>query len=275
MAVLLGAAVSGTARPAQAYLPTPTPPPCIPIDQAIAQGLVRVSLTGSGDLFYKTPIHYRVENLTDQPLVICFPVGMLLDPGDGSMQTMMVAVTAVIELGAGEVREGDLAAFCINETKHAPSEGAAYQVGGTAEGSLLNLAYAIDAQSADGHIGAQLAVWAITDGFNLNELSVTPEPGNPTLVETIAPLLCLAQEEITLSQQLLEQAEAGVSLFQGENPLTAACEEQGIPSLDSILDRLKVIGIGAAVALALGGLVCIGLVVLLIVLVVRMLRKRK
>ncbi len=269
------ASTAASADPAGAKLPTPTPPPCTPVDQALAQGLIRLTLTGNGGLFYKKPIHYKIENLTDQKLVICFPVGMLLEPGDGTQQSLVVPVTVVIELGPGQVREDDLAAFCINESKHAPAEGAEYRVGGMAEGSLLRLAYAIDAQSADGHLGVQMAVWAITDNFTLDDLSAPPTSGEPSLAQGLGVVLCLAQDEVGLGQQLLEQAEAGVALYQGENPLTATCEAQGLPSLGDLLQRLKVIGIGAAIAIGVGGLACISVVVLLIVLVVRMLRKKK
>jgi hypothetical protein len=275
LSVFFVGARNASATVAQADLPTPTPPPCTPIDQAMAQGLIRLTLTANGNLFYKNPIHYKVENLTDKQLTICFPVGMLLVPDNGSVQSLIIALTVIIDLTPNEVREDDLAAFCINETKAAPEQGAGYRLGGMASGGLLRLAYAIEAQSAQEKLGAQYAVWAITDHYSLDDLNATPVPGQPSLIDEIKPLMCLSQDDVNLGQELLQQANAGVVLYQGENPLTSYCQSQGIPSLSNILQRLKVIGIGAAIAIGAGALTCIAVVVLLIVLVVRMLRKKK
>jgi len=256
--------------------PTATPLACLPAAKAAAQGLIQLTLTGNGQLFFKNPLHYQVVNLTTKALVICFPVGQIANPGDDGYQSLMIVKQVIVDLAPNGTQEGDLDAFCINEHKEAPADALDYHLGKMASGSLLSLAQAIDAQSAQQRIGAQLAVWAITDGDTLSYLNTTPVPGaQPSLTDTIRPLLCLAQDDVTLGQQLLQQANAGVSLYSGENPLTSYCQSQGIPSLGQIGQRLQVVGIAAAAAVVVGALLCVGVIVGLIVLLVRLARRRK
>jgi hypothetical protein len=267
----VGQTLVGTATP------TPTQPKCIPVKQAVAKGLIQLTLTGNGQLFFKSPLHYVVVNLTANPIVICFPVGQINNPVDSGSQSLILPKETILDLGAGQTLEGDLDAFCINEHKHAPSTGLEYHLGPMAKGSLLALAHAIEAQSAQGRLGAQMAIWAITDGTTLNDLNAnaTPDPNNPSLTDSIRPLLCLAQDDINLGQQLLQTANAGVSLYSGENPLTSYCQSQGIPSISQIVQRLKLLGIEAAVVVVVGSLLCVGVIVGLIILIVRLARRPK
>jgi hypothetical protein len=258
-----------------ATTPTPTPPNCIPIKQALAQGLVRLTLSGNSQLFFKKPLHYKIENLTAKAIRICLPVGLIANPTDSGSQSLILVKETILDLAANQVLEGDLQAFCINEHKHAPTADVEYQFGAMAKGSLLDLADQIAAQSAQERWGAQLAVWAITDQYNLNDLTATPDPNQPSLTDEIRPLFCLTQDDITLGQQLLQDANAGVSLYSGENPLTAYCQSQGIPSIGQIGQRLKILGIEAVVVVVVGALACIGVIVGIILLAVRLARKPK
>jgi len=268
--------LSGNVAAAPAHAgtaPTPTPPNCIPIKKAVAQGSVKLTLTGSGQLFFKSPLHYQLVNLTSQALQICFPAGQIANPSDPGEQSLMIAQDVVVDLAPNQTQEGDLEAFCINQHKAAPSDGMDYQFGPMAEGKLLKLSGAIQTESAGGHWGAQLAVWAITDHYDLAmDFQVTPDPNQPSLADSIRPLFCLAQDDTTLGQKLLQDAGTGVNLYQGENPLVAYCQSQGIPSLGQIGQRLKILGIEAAVATVVGALLCVGVLVGLIVLIVRLAR---
>jgi len=255
--------------------PTPTQPNCILIKEAVAKGLVRLTLTGSGQLFFKSPVHYKLDNLTAKAIQICFPVGQILNPSDSGIQSMLLAKEIILDLAANQSLEGDLDAFCINEHKAAPSSGTEYQLGPMAQGNLLKLAGAIQAESAQGRMGAQWAAWAITDHYSLNELEATPDPNQPSLTDSLRPLYCLTQDDVTLGQQLLQEANTGLSLYQGDNPLTAYCQSRGIPSIGQIGQRLKILGIEAGVVVVVGALVCIGAIVGLILLIVRLTRKPK
>lgn len=258
-----------------ATTPTPTPPNCILVQRALSQGLIQLTLSGNGNLFYKNPLHYQIVNLTARLLSICFPAGLVNNPGDSSYQSLMLVKTVIIDLAANATQEGDLFADCINETKHAPSQGLDYHLGKMATGSLLSLAQTIDAQSVQGHLGAELAIWAITDQYSLNSLNATPDPNQPSLMDSIRPLFCLAQDDVNLGQQLLQTAQTGVSLYQGDNPLTSYCQSQGIPSVSQIVQRAKVLGIEALVVIGAGVLGCIIVVILLIWLAICLFRKRK
>jgi hypothetical protein len=258
-----------------AITPTPTPPACIPVAKAVADGLIKLTLTGNGKLFFRNPLHYLVVNLTDKAIVICFPVGQINRPVDGVGQSLILPKEVILDLGAGQTLEGDLDAFCINEHKSAPSDGEEYRLGAMATGKLLDLANAIAKHSAQDRWGAQLALWAITDQYSLDELQATPDPNTPSLTDSIRPLFCLTQDDVNLGQQLLQEANTGVSLYQGDNPLTAYCQSQGIPSFSQIIQRLKLLGIEAALVLGAGALGCVAVVVGLIVLIVRLARRPK
>jgi hypothetical protein len=268
-----------SAAPARlAPSPTPTPSNCIPVKQALEKKQIQLVLAANGELFYHKPVHYQITNLTQQVLVVCFPAGQLLEPGDTSLQNLMVIDDSLITVPAGQMVEGDLFAFCINESKHAPGKDDGYQLGKMASGKLLSLAETIQAESAHGHLGAEMAIWAITDHFTLDDLNATPAPAassEPSLTDSIKPLLCLGQDEVGLGQKLLQDANAGVVLYHGDNPLTNYCKAQGIPSLGQIGQQLKIAGIWAAVIAVGSTLLCVVLIVVVIVLIVRMFRKRK
>jgi len=258
-----------------ATTPTPTPTNCIPIKQALAQGLVRLTLSGNGQLFFRKPLHYKIENLTAKAIIICFPIGLIANPSGAEAQSLMLVKEVIVDLAAGQILEDDLPAFCINEHKPAPTADVEYQLGAMAKGKLLDLANAIAAQSAQERWGAQLAVWAITDQYNLNDLQATPDPNQPSLTDSIRPLFCLTEDDVTLGQTLLQDANTGVTLYSGDNPLTSYCKSQGIPSIGQIGQRLKVLGIEAAVIVVVGALLCVGVIVGIIVLAIRLARKPK
>jgi hypothetical protein len=269
---------AAAAAPAHlAASPTPTPSNCILVREALNKKLIKLVLAGNGELFYHKPVHYQITNLTDKALVICFPFGQLLDPNDPGLQTLMVIDATLIDVPAGQMVEGDLAAFCIMETHHAPQKDDGYSLGKMATGNLLKLGKTIGAESASGHLGAQMAVWAITNNYSLDDLNATAAPasGEPSLTDSIKPLLCLAQDDVSLGAKLLQDANTGVVLYHGDNPLTAYCKTQGIPSLGQVGQQLKIAGIWAAVIAVGSALLCVVLIVVVIVLIVRMVRKRK
>ena len=277
----------GFAAPA----PTPTLGGYITIKEALDRGLIKLTLTGNGELFYHNPIHYMIENLTPNAQKIVFPAGQLLVPNDIAYQAFVISMTVHIDLNLGkvpnhvveanyvlapnQVMEGDLPAFCINESRHSPSAGIEYQLGGMATGDLIKLAQVIESKSANGHLGAQLAVWALTDKITLNDFTATPSPDQPSLIDTIQPLLCLAQDEIDLGQQLLVEAGVSERLYTGGNPITSYCQNKGIPSISQIEQQAKNLGERALLFIGLGACGCIIVIVVIVLLAIRLFRKRK
>jgi len=282
------AAASGLAAPSS----LPTPNGSITIKEALNQGLIKLTLTANGQLFYQSPLHYFIENLTTKPLQIDFPVGQIFIPDDIAYQAFVLANTVHLDLNLGMIvpnqivavdlnlaprqsMEGDLSVFCINESRHSPSTGITYQVGDMAKGDLLKLAQAIEVKSAKGHIGAQLAVWALTDKLTLNDFNATPSPDQPSLIESIRPVLCLAQDDINLGQQLLVDAKVSERLYTGENPITSYCQSQGIPAISQIEQQAKVLGERAILYIGLGACGCVIVIIAIVLLAIRLFRKRK
>ena len=247
---------------------------CILIKQAVDDHQIQVVLNANGELFYHQPVHYQITNLTGSDIVICFPIGQKVEPADSASQTLIIIDDHPISIGAGQLVEGDLSAFCINESKHAPSKDDPYSLGDLASGQLLDLAKIIQSETAQGHIGAQMAVWAITDQTTLDDLNATSSPDQPSLIESIKPLLCLAQDEVSLGARLLQDSNTGVVLYHGDNPLTGFCQAQGIPSIGQLIQRLKILGIWAGVIVVGTALLCVILIVAVILLFIRLVRKK-
>jgi hypothetical protein len=288
-----GARTGALATPvSQSPTPTSTPTGYITVKEALDRGLIQLTLTANGEVFYHNPVHYIIKNLSSNPLLVYFPVGQIFDAADAAKQSLLLlrdiyvsiafgqngpnqAVAINMSLQTNQIVEGDLPVVCINESRHAPSKGDNYSLGSMAEGDLLALAKTIQTNSAQGHLGAQLAAWAITDNFQLNDINATPDPSQPSLADTIRPALCLAQDDVNLGERLLQEAKAGASLYTGENPLTSYCQSQGIPSISQIIQRLKVWGIEASLVVGAGALGCVAVLVGLIILIVRLARKPK
>jgi len=272
--------------------PTPTHNGSITVKEAVNRGLIRLTLTANGELFYHSPLHYLVENLTSNPLQIEFPVGQLFIPDDIAYQAFVLANTVNLGLNLGQVLpnqivavdlnlapnqsvEGNLPVFCTNESRHSPSAGITYTLGKMAQGDLLKLAQVIESQSAQGHLGAQLAVWALTDKLAFNDFNATQSPGQPSLVDSIRPVLCLAQDEINLGQQLLVDSQVSERLYTGENPITTYCQSQGIPAISQIEQQAKTLGERALLLIGLGACGCVIVIIGVVLLAIRLFRKRK
>ncbi len=277
--ILLLTLVTGTTNVATASVlaaPTATPTNCIPIKDAVKKGLIKLELSSNGNLFFKDPLHYTITNLSSSPQQICFPAGQIMLPSDIGDQALVVVGTVILMIQMGQIAEGNLFADCINESKHAPSDGSAYTLGDMATDDLLKVVRAIDVRSAKGRLGGQLAIWAVTDQLTLDDLNNPPSSSNePSLTDTIRPLLCLAQDEVDLGQQLLQDAEVKASLYKGQNPITAYCQSQGIPSISSFIEQAKLWGERTLLLVGLGICGCLILIVAMIALVIHMARGRK
>jgi hypothetical protein len=275
LALALSALPAGA--PASAQVPTPTPPACQPIREALDQKLISVDLTGTGNLFFRDAVAYNVENVGAKRLTLCFPAGTLLMPDDPGLQRLVLGETVIFSLDPGEVKQGTLFVFCTQSSKEAPPSGAMYTVGAEAEPDLLRLAQVIDQRSGKGRLGAQLAVWAVSDGLTLDDLNAEPGAGGPSTVATIRPLLCLASGEVGFGQEALVAAQVKERLYTGENPVSPAyCASQGLPALniDQLKARLEFLGIRAGLVVILGTCGCLVVLALVIFLIVRLVRKK-
>lgn len=246
---------------------TTSEPPCQPIEEALRLGRVRLTLIANNDLFFRKPLDYRIENLTSETYTLCFAAGLIAYPVDPQYQRMMLTSGYFFTMMPGSVEEGAFYANCINEDLHPPEAGVEYRLETMADGDLLGVANAIDDREAQGRLGSQMATWAVTDAFTLDDLAGA---GGSGLTSAIRPLLCLTTGEVELAQLLLEDAGTDLRIYTSENPADY-CQSQGIPSLEQVREvggaalRWILIGLAACVVVGGGGLY----------LVIRLLRARK
>jgi len=117
----------------------------------------------------------------------------------------------------------------------------------------------------------------VTDGLTLEDFSGGSGSDTEQLLQAVAPLLCLAGDEIELSQTLLEDAGADASLFTpGSGGAKEFCADRGLPAnFDELVDWMAQLGAIALVGIC-GGC-CLGIILLaaLIAGIVALVRSRR
>ena len=266
----------------------------ITLIEAVRQGVVDAQIRGSGDIFFQESLAFRLQNKRPTPITIVIPVGLIFEPDDKSFQGLIVPKEYVIVLCgstgatpspaaapcAGATAQGKWNGFCINLSRHAPDKDTKYHIGQMASGPLLQVVQAVDKKSAAGRLGAQFAVWRVTDDFTLDSIN-SPDLQNSELMELIRPLLSLARPEIDLAQSILTDSGTGLKFYTGTPPpnlfepggLLAPGSRTGIPEVDSLKqqveDALKTLAIAGGVVGVLCVLACLGVVGLAAFLVLR------
>lgn len=250
---------------------------CRSVAEAVQAGDVELTLEANNSEFYNEPLDYSLENLTGQQLEVCFPAGLTMISGSGAYQNLVLTKTVTVLLPPNGKQEGRLPADCMNLSKDAPAAGGRFALGAMAQGDLLRVAQTIDRQSAQGRLGAQLAIWAVTDGLTLEEIGGGADSESAQLLQVIAPLLCLAGDEIDLGQSLLQESESNARLFAEDSGGAAAfCASRGLPAnfeeFAAWAGRLGTV----AIAVICGGFCLCGiLVIALITGIILLIRSRK
>jgi hypothetical protein len=206
-------------------------PACRSVREALQAGEITLRLSANESTFYDEPLTYVTSNIIGQQVEFCFPAGMMMISGDGSYQDLVLTKTVMVLLAPGQQKEGRLSAMCANLSKSAPVSGSSFEPGPMAGGDVLNVALAIENNSAQGSLGAQLAMWAVTDGFTLEDLGGGSDSESAEMFRMIAPLLCLTKDELELGQRLLEEADVDARLYAGDSQSGMAfCERLGFPT---------------------------------------------
>ncbi len=264
------------------------------LPDAARQGIVEVELSGSGEPFWQESVAFTIKNKRPTPVTIIVPAGLILEPQDDSTQRLVIAKVYTIPLCGATPRTGTPTgtpcadttvrgkwyAFCVDLSRDAPQEDAEYRVGEMATGPLLQVVQQVDQKGAAGRLGAQFAVWRVTDNFTLDAIN-SLDLQNSELLQTIAPLLSLARPEIDLAQSLLQDSNTGLKFYSGTPPpdlfdpgtLLSPGTTTGIPEIDSLKKQVEDTVRGAAIVSAVGGGVCLlscaGLAGLIVVFALR------
>jgi hypothetical protein len=275
VAVLLVVAAVALAAPRPVSAQAPS---CRSVVDAVNAKEATLSLKANSNEFYTNPLDYVLKNLTGQQLDLCFPAGLTMISGDSANQNLVLTRTILVTVAPNGEKRGDLSADCMNLSKHAPGFGAGFSVGGMAQGDLLRVIQAIDKRSAQGRLGSQIAIWAVTDGLTLEDIGNSGSNSDTAqMLQVISPLLCLAGDDIDLAQSLLTESGSAARLF-AENSGGAAgfCASHGLPAnLDEFVQTFA--KLGAVSIIAICGGCCLGFVILiaLIVGLVALVRSRR
>ena len=231
---LAAAAAALWQQPAQAQGTVP-----VTLPDAVTKKLVTVVLSGTGDLFFRDAVGYSVRNTSGGDLIVVFPAGLLLLPGDNSLQTLMVTLPVTLTLKANQTAGGKLSMVCTQLTKHAPGAGEKFSVGGMANGSLLSAANVIARHGWNGDLGAQFAVWRITDNSTMEDVTGSSGSQSSDLLRTISPLLALAGDPFTRAEAILQEAGTGMHISQFGTPTPLKSPLPGGASVPDVLALIQ------------------------------------
>jgi hypothetical protein len=218
-------------RPANAQASTVT------LQDALAHKLVNVTLTGTDDVFFRQSAAYRIQNLTAGDLSVVIRAGQLLTPTDTSYQQLLVAEDVTTTIKANQVATGSLWAYCTQLSKHAPDKSVAFAVGQMASGNLGKVSQVLNRRKIEGDLGAQLAVWRITDNATLEE--ITGGQSGSDLISAIQPLLGLAGDPFTKAESILQEAGTGLHYSEFGTPTPIQSPLPGNTNVNDILSFLR------------------------------------
>jgi hypothetical protein len=221
-------------QPAQAQGNVP-----ITLPDALAKKLVTVVLSSTGDLFFREGVGYTVRNISSGDLIIVLPAGLLLPSDSSSEQTLMVTLPVTLTLKANQSAGGKLSTVCTQLTKHAPSSSAKFTVGGVATGSLAAAANVIARHKWNGDLGAQFAVWRITDNMTMEDVTGGSGTQTSDLLRTIAPLLALAGDPFTRAETILQESGTGLHFSQFGTPTPLQSPLPGGASLPDVMGFIQ------------------------------------
>ncbi len=152
------------------------------LSEALQQKLVSVSAEGTGG-HQGESIKLVCRNLRAQLLRVRIPQGLLMDPADSSMQTLVVAEARTLAISSKTPAEIRLKTFCTQAGDRSPSTGTGFAIGAMAPEKLCQLLKYLSENGKIDDPAAQSAVWCVTNGEPLAGI------GDPDLIKFTASLV--------------------------------------------------------------------------------------
>ena len=144
----------------------------IKLFQAIKNKMVKAKISGNGNGHYGKCVDVSLENLTSQTLNIDLETGQKFICAGDTAQDLMVTQAAAMALGPYKKESKPLYAMCIRKHRNSPKLNTSFNIGGMAEGNLLELAIIIEKHSIQ-DMGGQAAVWVLTDSASIDNVTGT------------------------------------------------------------------------------------------------------
>ncbi len=210
---------------------------------------------------FKQPIiALTLNNQTDASITLEIPAGLQLIPAGSSFAPLVIIKPDQVTLDPRGQATRQLYAMALDYTpgKGLPSlmNPVDYQIGGMEDKSLLDLIARIQAKQAEAEYGAQLAIWMVKTGDDLDQIATTLntpfQPSDIALAEELIgrPVSTLPPEATTpapLTSESLATAEPGNT---GGTIATPGSTTTSHSSLGIVL--AVVAGLAVALMVALG-----------------------
>ncbi len=209
----------------------------VTLQDAVARKLINVKLTGTDDLFFRQSAAYQIQNVSGGDIAIVIRAGLLLTPTNSDTQQLLVGEDVTATIKANQVVSGMLWAYCSELTKHAPDKDTTFRVGDIASGNLGKVAQVINRRKYEGDLGAQFAVWRITD--DATQEQITGGQSGSELIGAITPLLGLAGDPFTRAESILQEAGTGLHYSEFGTPTPIKSPLPGGGSIPDILAQLQ------------------------------------
>lgn len=159
----------------------------VPIDKAMKKGIVSTKLLGAGG-YSEECISANFYNSDDDTVFVVVETGRILPSEDSLLQSIILVRQDSIALPPGDSTRHRLYGFCCMATKNAPRTGSRYSMGSFATDiRLVQLAQYLSNNKHEA--GAmQMAVWAISNGYNLASITESIPGKQKALREKVAAL---------------------------------------------------------------------------------------
>jgi len=157
-------------------------PTTLSLSEALAQKRIALTITATGG-HQGESITLTCRNLQGQFLRVQIPQGLLMEPADSSMQTLVVAEAKSLAVNAKTPAEISLKTFCTQAGDRSPSTGTPFAVGAMAPEKLCQLLKLLHENGKTDDAAAQSAVWCVTNEHNLASI------GDAAITKLTADLL--------------------------------------------------------------------------------------
>ena len=140
--------------------------PPLNLQEAVEKGYITLETIGAGG-YSGDCLKVKLKNLHRRDLEVVVPAGQVFEPGDSSLQNIMVAKEESILVEKGQQRTAKLYGFCVEAGDGSPGEGTPFRLGKMATGNLLAFAGFLSQERQYKNDYAQSAVWAVSDDERL------------------------------------------------------------------------------------------------------------
>ncbi|HYG16868.1 MAG TPA: hypothetical protein VEC12_14010, partial [Bacteroidia bacterium] len=138
--------------------------PTYTLSDALKKKLIKAEIQGADSAGPESGGHYgkclqmKLTNLTAQKFNVKLEAGQQLEPGDTSIQTMMVTEGEMFSFNSGKTQKKYINAMCIQKSDGGPGRKAMFTTGLMSTGNLLGIAHLVEKHKYFDRAG-QAAVW--------------------------------------------------------------------------------------------------------------------